>query len=41
LSLVGSKDPERMAEYSSAYYDEHFGMVETLFQEARIKVRRV
>jgi hypothetical protein len=30
-----------MAQYSSAYYDEHFGMVETLFQEAGIKVRRV
>lgn len=32
---------ERMAQYSSAQYDEHFGMVETLFQEAGIRVRRV
>jgi len=31
----------RMAEYSSAYYDEHFGMVETLFGEAQVGVRRV
>jgi dCMP deaminase len=32
---------ERMAQYSSAYYDEHFGMVEVLFSEAGIAVRRV
>jgi len=32
---------ERMAQYNSAYYDEHFGMSETLFAEAGIKVRRV
>ena len=32
---------ERMAQYSSAYYDEHFGMVEVLFSEAGITVRRV
>ncbi len=32
---------ERMAQYSSAYYDEHFGMVEVLFGEARVRVRRV
>jgi len=32
---------ERMAQYSSQYYDEHFGMVEVLFGEAGIKVRRV
>jgi dCMP deaminase len=32
---------ERMAQYSSAYYDEHFGMVEVLFAEAGITVRRV
>ncbi len=32
---------ERMAQYSSDYYDEHFRMVEVLFQEAAIKVRQV
>jgi dCMP deaminase len=32
---------ERMAQYSSAYYDEHFHMVEVLFEEAKIRVRRV
>jgi dCMP deaminase len=32
---------ERMRQYSSAYYDEHFGMVELLFGEAKVKVRRV
>jgi dCMP deaminase len=32
---------ERMAQYSSAYYDEHFGMVEVLLAEAGINVRRV
>ena len=26
---------ERMAQYSSDYYDEHFGMVEVLFQRSR------
>jgi dCMP deaminase len=31
----------RMTQYSSAYYDEHFGIVETLFAEASVKVRRV
>jgi dCMP deaminase len=31
---------ERMTQYSSAYYDEHFGMVEVLFREAGVKVRR-
>jgi hypothetical protein len=31
----------RMAQYSSEYYDEHFGMVEVLFGEARVRVRRV
>jgi dCMP deaminase len=31
----------RMAEYSSEYYDQHFGMVEVLFQEAGVKIRRV
>ena len=31
----------RMAQYSSAQYDEHFSMVEVLFQEADVKVRRV
>lgn len=32
---------KRMAQYSSAYYDEHFGNSETLFEEAGVKVRRV
>ena len=32
---------ERMAQYSSEYYNEHFGMVEVLFGEARVAVRRV
>jgi deoxycytidylate deaminase len=32
---------ERMRQYSSDYYNEHFGMVEVLFSEARIRVRRV
>jgi dCMP deaminase len=32
---------ERMKQYSSAYYDEHFGMVEVLFREAGIRVRWV
>ena len=32
---------ERMAQYSSEYYNEHFGMVEVLFSEARVQVRRV
>ena len=31
----------RMAQYSSEYYDEHFGLVEVLFSEAGVKVRRV
>jgi len=31
----------RMSQYSSQYYDEHFGMVEILFAEAGVKVRRV
>jgi dCMP deaminase len=31
----------RMAEYSSDYYDEHFGMVEVLFAEAGVGIRRV
>ncbi|MGA2116598.1 MAG: dCMP deaminase family protein [Bryobacteraceae bacterium] len=32
---------QRMSQYSSQYYDEHFGMVETLFAEAKVVVRRV
>lgn len=32
---------ERMSQYSSEYYDEHFGMVEVLFQEAAVGVRQV
>ena len=31
----------RMTQYSSDYYDQHFGLVEVLFQEAGILVRRV
>jgi dCMP deaminase len=37
--VVVSRD--RMGQYSSEYYDEHFRMVEVLFQEAAIKVRQV
>lgn len=32
---------ERMSQYSSQYYDEHFRLVETLFLEAGVKVRRI
>jgi len=32
---------ERMKQYSSDYYNEHFGMTETLFGEAGVRVRRV
>ena len=32
---------ERMRQYSSEYYNEHFGMVEVLFSEAGVKARRV
>jgi deoxycytidylate deaminase len=32
---------ERMQQYSSDYYNEHFGMVEVLFSEAKTRVRRV
>jgi dCMP deaminase len=32
---------ERMEQYSSDYYNEHFGMVEILLGEAGIKIRRV
>jgi dCMP deaminase len=32
---------ERMSQYSSQYYDEHFGLVEVLFGEAGVSVRRV
>lgn len=31
---------ERMKAYSSDYYNEHFGMVEVLFAEAKVTVRR-
>jgi len=31
----------RMAQYSSEYYNQHFGMVEILFGEAQVRVRRV
>jgi hypothetical protein len=30
-----------MAQYTSDYYNEHFGMVEVLFGEAKVGVRRV
>ena len=32
---------ERMSQYSSQYYDEHFGLVEVLFREAGVTVRQV
>lgn len=32
---------DRMQQYSSEYYNEHFGLVEVLFEEAGVKVRRV
>ncbi len=32
---------ERMDQYSSEYYDEHFKMVETLFEEAGVAIRQV
>lgn len=35
--VVVSRD--RMGQYSSDYYDEHFRMVEVLFREAAIKLR--
>jgi len=31
----------RMRQYSSDYYNEHFGMVEVLFAEAGVRVKRV
>lgn len=31
----------RMRQYSSEYYNEHFGMVEVLFSEAGIRIRQV
>ena len=31
----------RMQEYSSEYYNQHFGMVEVLFREAGVVVRQV
>ena len=32
---------QRMQEYSSEYYEEHFKNVEVLFREAGVKIRRV
>lgn len=32
---------ERMSQYSSEYYDEHFRLVEVLFAEAGVTVRQV
>ena len=37
--VVVSRD--RMSQYSSQYYDEHFGLVEVLFREASLTVRQV
>ena len=31
----------RMAQYSSEYYDQHFRLVEVLFSEAGVKIRKV
>jgi dCMP deaminase len=31
----------RMSQYSSEQYDQHFGLVEVLFSEAGVRVRRV
>jgi dCMP deaminase len=31
---------ERMKEYSSVYYDEHFGNSEVLLKEAKVRIRR-
>jgi dCMP deaminase len=31
----------RMAQYTSEYYDQHFGLVEVLFREAGVRVKRV
>jgi dCMP deaminase len=39
VAVVVSAD--RMAQYSSDYYNQHFGMVEVLFAEAGVSVRRV
>jgi len=39
VQVVVSED--RMAQYSSEYYNEHFRMVEVLFAEAGVGVRRV
>jgi dCMP deaminase len=32
---------ERMMQYSSEYYNEHFALVEVLFREAGVRVRQV
>ena len=32
---------DRMSQYTSDYYDQHFGMVEVLFHEAGVRVKRV
>lgn len=32
---------DRMREYSSEYYDEHFSKVEELFREAKVRIRRI
>ncbi len=40
ISTVAISD-ERMKQYSSEYYNEHFGMVEVLFREAGVTVRRI
>ena len=32
---------ERMAQYTSDYYNQHFGLVEVLFGEAGVRVKRI
>jgi hypothetical protein len=32
---------QRIEQYSSDYYNQHFGLVEVLFSEAGVRVRRV
>jgi dCMP deaminase len=40
ITTVAISD-ERMKQYSSEYYNEHFGMVEVLFREAGVTIRRI
>jgi deoxycytidylate deaminase len=32
---------ERMAQYTSDYYNQHFSLVEVLFSEAGVRVKRI